>query len=554
MVNMAERLEAVESVPSVACVLDECWRLVCAASSWSTERTRNGSVQKAGAVRLTDARLPDSAPENLPPSIVRRATSQRGSGAGQNHLQAGKMGGPGKSAGAGKAAGDALGAKGSKEPKKAPRSRPTAAEKDEQKLNDLHVAAKGDWLKAQWKAYAELQKKVADRKEKDALEPTFPAVEGEIPGEKPGAAIPGAAKSVAAKSVAANQGASNQGAANQDAANPGAAKQQRKLEPPKCRFDGTGDYETFRRQVLIWRNKYLECSYSEQEIGAELCEVLSDEAIGAVFAIVDEGAEAVSIVIEALDARFGRKAMPKATSAVEALASFTRGKLSLRQFLNKYTELRAKAQRAGEIMCPNTSGTKLLKAAELDGPIHAQLLATIAASGKPGSMVKNMPSYEAALEQLEILAEVYESQNEAKQSSKAFLASKLEEEPKGKGKSGSWQSNGFQGKGGSWQGSGWKDNGGKSGGKAKGGKAKGGKSGGKSGKGGGKAGKGTTSKGKGKGKGKQLGLCWYIEKGETCPYGDACKFSHDKGGAAGTKRHMEDGAGPRRKGPRTEPN
>ena len=80
---------------------------------------------------------------------------------GQNHLQAGKMGGPGKSAGAGKAAGDALGAKGSKEPKKAPRSRPTAAEKDVQKLNELHMAAKGDWLKAQWKEYAELQKKVA---------------------------------------------------------------------------------------------------------------------------------------------------------------------------------------------------------------------------------------------------------------------------------------------------------------------------------------------------------------------------------------------------------
>ena len=65
-------------MPSVACVFDECWRLVCAASSWSTERTRNGSVQKAGAVgdrrRLP---FPDSAPENLPPSIVRRATSQR---------------------------------------------------------------------------------------------------------------------------------------------------------------------------------------------------------------------------------------------------------------------------------------------------------------------------------------------------------------------------------------------------------------------------------------------------------------------------------------------
>ena len=467
----------------------------------------------------------------------------------------------GKSSGVAAAArGDPKGAKGAKDPVKPKARKPTAAEKDEAKLQELHLAAKGNWTKGQYKAYAELMKKVADRKAKAELEmePTFPDEAGAEPAkpsadaEMPSA---GAGKpSAGAEKPDAGAGKPSAGAEKSGAV--AAPKHtERKLEPPKCRYDGTGDYDVFRRQAQVWCDKYAECSYTEKQLGAELLEVLSGEAIGAVFATVEPGMEAVSYVFDALDARFGKKAMPKATSAVEELASCTRGKMSLRQFLNKYTELRAKAQRAGEIMCPNTSGTKLLKAAQLSAALHTQVLATIASSGKPGAMVKNMPSYEAVLEQLNTLAEVYESQDAATKERRAFVAAQ-EEEPKGKGGWQSWDrgkaGGGYgAGKAGGGKGAG-KAGGGKGSGKAGGGKAGGGKAGWQSGKHGGKPGnKGTASKGKGSGKGKQLGLCWYIEKGETCPYGDKCKFSHEVAGAAAAKRHMEeDGGGPKRKAPR----
>ena len=78
----------------------------------------------------------------------------------------------------------------------------------------------------------------------------------------------------------------------------------------------------------------------------------------------------------------------------------------------------------------------------------------------------------------------------------------------------------------------------------------GGPNGGDGGKGGSE---GTAPKGKGSGKGKQQGLCWYVEAGEICPFGDMCKYSHEVAGAAAAKRHMEeDGGGPKRKAPRTE--
>ena len=71
------------------------------------------------------------------------------------------MGKSGKDGGAAAAQGGPKGAKGTKEPVKPKARKPTAAEKDEAKLQDLHLAAKGSWTKAQYKAYAELMKKVA---------------------------------------------------------------------------------------------------------------------------------------------------------------------------------------------------------------------------------------------------------------------------------------------------------------------------------------------------------------------------------------------------------
>ena len=175
------------------------------------------------------------------------------------------------------------------------------------------------------------------------------------------------------------------------------------------------------------------------------------------------------------------------------------------------------------------------------------------------------------LEQLNTLAEVYESQDGATKERRAFVAAQ-EEEPKGKGGWQGWDrgkaGGGYgAGKAGGGKGAG-KAGGGKGAGKAGGGKgvgkagggkgvgkAGGGKAGWQSWKRGGKGGsKGTAPKGKGSGKGKQQGLCWYVEAGEICPFGDMCKYSHEVAGAAAAKRHMEeDGGGPKRKAPRTEP-
>ena len=116
------------------------------------------------------------------------------------------------------------------------------------------------------------------------------------------------------------------------------------------------------------------------KLGAELMEVLSDQALDAVFAHVQEGCERLDVILQALDQRYGRKAMPKATAAVESFQKCVRGKKTLRTFLNEYAALRSKAMAAGETMCPNTSGTKLLRAAELSPALHTQVLSTIAAN------------------------------------------------------------------------------------------------------------------------------------------------------------------------------
>ena len=430
-----------------------------------------------------------------------------------------------------------LGAKGPVKPVPASRGGPkkTQAEKDAARLEELRLQPRGNWIKATWQEFAELQEKAATHAI-ETVEPTFPA-EAE-PGTAGGAVVGGTAK--AAVEVAKV-----------------AEKKDRKLEPPKHKFDGSGDFETFRRQVMIWWGKYKESSYSEQDLGAELMEVLSDKAVEAVFAVVDEGAEAISIVVEALDARFGKAAMPKATHAVEQLAGCVRGKRTLRSFINDYTALRSKAQKAGEVMCPNTSGTKLLKAAELAPGLHTQILSSIAGSGKPGAMVKNMPAYWAALEQLEIAAQTFESLDESKQEKRALLAS-AGAEAKGFGgeKKGGWGSKGGgkQKKGG-WSKGGWQDKKGASKGGGKGGGKFGKSGGGKSGKGGGKAG-GWNGSWKGKGHSEaDRGLCWYIERGEACPYGASCKYSHKKetavGGDRGAKRKAEEG-GPTVKAPRVE--
>ena len=114
----------------------------------------------------------------------------------------------------------ATGAKGAKGSSKPVELSKTAA-KDLVKLEELHSASKGKWTKKDWAAYAKLQKKVADQKAaEEAPKPT-------VPEEKPSALAEGADAGEKQKVV-------------------------RKLEPPRCKFDGSGDYELFRLPTPGW--------------------------------------------------------------------------------------------------------------------------------------------------------------------------------------------------------------------------------------------------------------------------------------------------------------
>ena len=424
---------------------------------------------------------------------------------------------------------------------------PTIAEQ----IVKMKEKPKKEWIKADYVKYSQLLEQMhAGAADPPAEEqPEFPDDESEPPSPLP--AMGPSPKAGGAKGPLKPTVPSPTPKPTVPSPTPKPESSERKLEPPKVKFDGTGDYDTFRRQVLIWEGKY-DGRYSQAKLGAELMEVVSAEALEAIFALVPEKSERLDLILKALDQRFGKKAMPKATAAVENFAKCTRGKKTLRSFLNEYGALRAKAMTAGEKMCPTTSGTKLLKAAELSAALHTQILATIAASGQITAEGQHLPSFESVLEQLEILAQTYEAQDAEKKERNAFAT--LSEGGGGKG---------FGGKGAGGQGAGTgKGKGagkGKGGGKGKYGKGKGGGKGkdsqqfaggwqGKVGKGkGGSKGYGKSGGKDGdKGQGKGQGPCWEWQQWKTCRFGADCKFSHGQA----EKREAPEEEGPDAKKPR----
>ena len=301
-----------------------------------------------------------------------------------------------------------------------PKAKLTVAEQ----IVKMKEKPKKDWIKADYIKYSELLEKMHAGVPTE--EPTFPPSDDDEPTPLPtkptrvgpSAAAKGAKGPIDPKPSPEARPAKVRFSGSEEYE----SSRVRKLEPPKVRFSGSEEYETFKRQVLIWEGKY-EGKFSQLKLGAEVMEVLSDEALDAVFAHVPEKGERLDLIMAALDQRYGRKSMPKATSAVENFAKCVRGKRTLRSFLNEYTTLRAKAMAAGEQMCPVTSGTKLLKAAELSAALHTQILSQIAASGKISASGKHLPSYADVLELLEILAQTYEAQEAAKKEEKnAFAA------------------------------------------------------------------------------------------------------------------------------------
>ena len=298
-----------------------------------------------------------------------------------------------------------------------------------------------------------------------------------------------------------------------------------KLCPPKHAFDGReGDYDMWAaRSVDIWRRKYGDAATDDQ-LGAELVEALSGEALTAVFALIKEGREGFDDVMKTLAARFGRRTVPKMLEASRLLAKCTRSRgQTLREFLGLYSQRRSRAEQLGEQFCEKTSGVRLLECAELAATQQAQIMSNLTMGRKGG--LDRMPTYEDVRDQLEVLAQTLEARDQReggkKKDQTALLGLEQEEKktkrPKGGGKGGRGGKGGKDKQGGGG-GAGSCYNCGKPGHFARECKSAPQGAGGKG------VGKG---KGKGKGKGGKVDLpCWYHDRGEKCPYGAECRFTH----------------------------
>ena len=392
----------------------------------------------------------------------------------------------------------------SKLPKKPKSKKLKKSEEKKEKLDQMKSESKSSWTKGQWIEFAQLMQEVSETpvEEVDAATPIFDDEEEDA-----------ATKATGAKQKEASD-AGAEVSDGEDVPVKPSKNSGPKLVPPKKKYGGgkSEDFDAWMRSIRIWSSKYP--TYSSHELGAELMEVIEGDAEGVVFARVQEGEETFEEIMTALLDAYGKKSMPKATEYTRAFSNCRRGKKQLREFLNEYVSLRAKAMAAGEQMCDNTSGTKLLEAAELSAALHAQMLTNVVR--EPDSMSKNgLPRYENMMRSLDMLAQSYEA-GDSKREKTVLMTER---------------------KGGTT---------GKDGGKGKGKNGKGGKGKGGKGKGKGKGGKG-AGKGAGKGKGKggkgDAGAklpCWDFQA-KKCWRGDSCRFSHEKEDERGQKRERPSG-------------
>ena len=411
-------------------------------------------------------------------------------------------------------------------------------------LDKLNAQTKGSWTKSTWIRFSALQSRL--------LEPQFDESDNGIGGEN---AIDG--------SDNAMNGAGMEDAIVLDkntkntAAEIGATEKAHnswemvKLMPPKSTFDGTGPYEEFYRSISIWRSLYVadETSITDNQnrlLGIALMESIRGAAQLTIHARTLAGHETYTSVMSTLRAAYGKNAMPHALAAYRTFESFKRsGGVKLRDFLNEFMSLRAKALAAGNDEGVRTAGLVLLEKAQISAQLHAQILTTCQQT--PGGLVENkFPAYDTVLSLLTTYADSYESAD-----SRGGKGGK----GKGKGNSALFTS----GKGGAFDevggffyalegessrkkaGQGKRDKGQKGG---KGDKGKGGWKDKGKGKGKEKGGKGKEKGGKGKGKGKgnakgnaQKGVCWAFQNG-SCPWGKECKFEHP--GESNRKRQRQD--------------
>ena len=295
------------------------------------------------------------------------------------------------------------------------------------------------------------------------------------------------------------------------------------------------DFQSWSRTARIWRGKYPQSS--DSEMGAHLMESITDAAETQVYAMIDEGREGFTAIMQALTLAFGRGAMPEATKAIDAFERFKRGKKSVRDYLVEFQLLLSRACKSGYTLCKTSGGNTLLRNAELSAANQAAILSQVKEAQRAmGGHIEALPPFTLVWEKLDTLAQAYEATDEAKQGEKQVYfmdggkSSKKGKKGDKKGKGAKGAGKGAKGKGAKQQ---WDSKGSYQGKGAKGAKG---------------AGKGAKGKGAGKGTDEKP-KCWQYEKEGWCWYGDQCKFEH---GQKGKKRAAGSPSGEGAKAPRNE--
>ena len=374
---------------------------------------------------------------------------------------------------------------------------------EEKKLAELEIQAKSNWIKADYKLYGELLEKSKNRTQDKLAKMELKLMEQKSPGDevKSGIADAVADKKMNPKAKGAkgekepskkkkvtfeptfeddDEDEDKEVEALRQALNSAekaSGKQSQKIVPPKKRYAGErGEkFEQWERAIDIWRRKWEREGVSDERLGEELMEIVEGDAVDVVYARVPKGEETFSKVMKALKDNYGRKNMPEATAVMREFQQLERGKSKLRDFLNSHISRRSKAIGAGHQVCPETSGNHLLETANLAANLHSQVISMC--SAKPDGLTqRGLPKYAAVMEELERLAQSYETTDD-RGGRRALMTLGGKEQIGGKqgqkdgGKS-SWKGNGHGGKGGGKKGKGKSKGKGK--GKGKAGKGKGG--------------------------------------------------------------------------------
>ena len=277
------------------------------------------------------------------------------------------------------------------------------------------------------------------------------------------------------------------------------------VRPPRKEFNGKDKslYPNWRRPAFVWKNNYPKAS--EKQLGAALMEVVVDDAEDTVYGCTADGDETFANIIKALDGPYGEKQLSASTQYVQQFKVLTRGKKSLQDFLAIYTTARQKAVRFGWTPSPDTDGMDLIMACEITATQQAGVLQALQLKAEMLGKEFARPEYATAYSALDTLASTLAMMDTARGVEKRPAGLLSSTEPTKRPRTEYHQPKG--------------------------------------------PGKGLPTGGP-KGSGKGQGVCNQFAQAGKCLYGEACRFSHAKGG----KQHGKgSGKGKSKKGPGGKP-